>query len=133
MAVSITDRVVSSISYFTFGIFSLVWIIFANLTRRSITPFLNFNLYQAIFISVALACFSLIYQIGINLLSIIPFVGKMVVAFDIFFNSTPIYYGFTLSSLIIALLLSYLIIMSLIGIRPYIPVISDIINGTFGG
>ncbi len=131
--VSLTDRIVSVLAYYTCGIFSIIWLIFANVTNRSITPFLSFNLYQAIFLSVALAVISLIYSIAVNILSVVPFVGALVEKFVVFFNQTPLYFGFTISGFIVTLLLSYLAIMSLLERRPYLPLISNIINSNFGG
>ena len=131
--VSLTDRVVSLLAYFTLGIFSIIWIIFANITNRRITPFLTFNLYQAIFLSVALAVISLVYSIAVNILYVVPFIGSLVEKFDLFVNRTPIYNSFTLSGLIVTILLTYLAILSLMGKRPHIPLISNVINCYFGG
>ncbi|MBQ8475455.1 hypothetical protein IJ531_00170 [bacterium] len=131
--VSLTDRLVSALSYYTCGIFSIIWIVFANVTNKRMTPYLTFNLYQAIFLSVALAVISLIYSIAANILVVIPFLGGMVKSFNLFFNQTPLYFGFTLSGFIVTLILTYLALFSLLGKRPYIPLISDIINTNFGG
>jgi len=131
--VSITDRIVSVLAYYTCGIFSIIWIIYANVTNKRITPFLIFNLYQAIFLSVALAVVSLIYSISANILSVIPLIGGLVRRFDVFFNQTPLFFGFTISGLVVTIVLTYLAVMSLTGKRPYIPLISDVINCNFGG
>ena len=69
----------------------------------------------------------------VNILSVVPFIGKLVKSFHIFFNLTPVYFGFTITGFIVTLFLIYLSILSLLGIRPYIPLISDIINTNFGG
>lgn len=130
---TITDRVVSVLSYYTFGIFSIIWIIFANVTKKRISPFLSFNLYQSIFVSVCLAVVSLIYSIAINFISVIPFIGNLAKSFDLFFNQTPLYFTFSISGLLVTILATYLAIMSLLGKKPYLPVISDIITSNFGG
>ena len=127
------DRIISILAYFTFGIFSIIWIVFANMTRKTMSSFLTFNLYQAIFISVVLAVISLIYSIAINLLSVIPFVGNLARWFDVFFNQTPLYFTFTISGLIVTMLVIYLSIMSLLGRRAYLPIVSEIISSNFGG
>ncbi len=133
MAPSLSDRIVSVLAYFTFGIFSIIWIVFANLTKKPISSFLGFNLYQAIFVSIVLAVFSLIYSIAINLLSVVPFVGKFAELFDIFFNQTPLYFTFTISGLFVTLIISYLSILTLLGKKPYIPMVSDTVKASFGG
>ena len=130
---SLESKIVSILSYFTFGIFSIIWIVFANVTKRRMDSFLIFNLYQAIFISVVLAVISLIYDIALNILSVIPFISKLANAFNIFFNQTPMFFTFTLSGLLVTLLVVYLSIMSILGKKPYIPAVSDIISTNFGG
>jgi len=132
MNISLADRIISVLAYYTFGIFSLIWIVFANLTKKRISSFLSFNLYQAIFLSVVFAVISLLYGIAIDLISVIPFVGKFARAFNLFFNDTPIYFTFTLSGLLVTLLVSYLALFSLLGKKPYLPLISDIIKTNFG-
>lgn len=131
--VSLLDRIVSSLSYCTMGIFGVIWIIFANLTKRRMTSFVVFNLYQSIFISVALAVISLLYSIAINILVVIPFLGVLAKKFDLFVNQTPIYFGYTISGFIVALLVVYLTVLCLMGRRPHIPYISNVVNGNFGG
>ena len=133
MAPKISDRIISILCYYTFGMFSIIWLIFSYVTKRRISPFLSFNMYQAIFVSIVLAIISLLYNISINLLSVIPFVGKVAMWFDVFFNKTPIYFTFTLSGLFVTLLVLYFSILCLMGKRPNVPLISDIVNANFGG
>ena len=132
-SVSLQDRIVSAIAYFSCGIFSIIWIIFANITHKHITPFLSFNLYQAIFFSVVLAVISLLYSIVLNILLVVPVIKHLIYWFDLYFNKTPLFSGYTISGSILLVILIYLIILSLMGRRPYIPVISDIVNINFGG
>lgn len=131
--VNLSDRIISVLSYYTCGIFSLIWIVFANITGKKITPFLMFNVYQAIFVSVVLAAISFLYQIAINVLAVIPFIGGLVKSFNVFFNATPVYFGFTISGLIVTIFLTYLSIYSLLGKRPFVPFVSDMVNMNFGG
>jgi len=133
MKIAISDRLISIFAYFTFGIFSIVWLLFVNFTKQRITPYLMFNLYQAIFISVILAVISLVYEIALGFISVIPFIGKLANSFDIFFNRTPMHLSFTISGLIVTLLVVYLSILCLLGKKPYIPYISDVVQSNFGG
>lgn len=133
MKVSFGDRIVSILAYFTFGMFSIIWLIYANLTKKRTSSFLAFNLYQAIFVSIVLFIFGYLYSIAVNLMSVIPFVGKFVHTFNIFFNETPLWFNFTLSGFIVTLLVLYLSFISLIGKRAHIPLISDIVKTNFGG
>lgn len=133
MNISLTDKIVSVLSYFTFGFFSLIWIIYANITKKPMSRFLTFNLYQAIFISVVLAVVSLVYSIAINFLSAVPFLRTLARNFDLFFNRTPMYFDFTLSGLLVTIILLYLSILALMGKKSYIPAISDVVSTNFGG
>lgn len=130
---SISDRILSIISYYTFGIFSIIWIVFANVTKKRISPFLYYNLFQSIIISVVLAFISLIYDIAINFMSTIPLIGNIARAFEQFFNKTPIFFTFTLSGFIVTIIISLLAIMCLFGKKPQIPLISNIVQSGFNG
>lgn len=132
MRITFLDRLVSILAYFTFGIFSVIWFIFASVTKKNISSYLMFNLYQAIFISVIFAVIGLVYGIAIDLMSVIPFIGKLVLAFDAFFNRTPLYFSFTISGFIVTLVVVYLSVLSLIGKKPYIPLVSDVVKSNFG-
>lgn len=127
-----SDRIVSILSYITMGIFSIIWLIFANLTNKHLSPFLTFNLYQAIFISIVLYIISFLYQIAIGFLNAVPFINTYIRAFDIFFNQTPLYFSYTVSGLVITLLLLYLSLISLFGKKPFIPVVSNLVKINIG-
>lgn len=133
MKVALSDRFISVLAYTTFGIFSLIWILYANFTKKEMSPFLKFNIFQAIFLSIILYIISLLYEIAIKFLSIIPLVGKFINAFDIFFNQTPIYFTLTLSGFLTALLVIYLSITSILGKKAYLPAISDVVQSNTGG
>jgi len=113
--------------------FSIIWLIFASFTKRRISPYLTFNMYQAIFVSVVFAVISLLYSFMINILSVVPFLGRFVKEFDIFFNQTPVYFSTSLSGLFVTMFLMYLCLMVILNKRPYVPYISDITKSNFGG
>ena len=50
MNISLTDKIVSVLTYYTFGIFGLIWLVYAYLAKKSINSFCIFNIYQSIFI-----------------------------------------------------------------------------------
>lgn len=133
MKISLTDRLVSALAYCTFGFFSIIWIIYANITNKRISPFLQFNLYQAIFLSVVLFIFSILYEIAVGFVGLLPFVGKYITSLNIFINATPIFFGFTITSLLVFVLCIFLSVASIFGIRPRIPLISNIVTANFGG
>lgn len=127
------DRIAAFLSYYTIGMFGLIWIIFSHFTNRKVNSFLSFNIYQSIFVSVFLAVISMIYGIALNFVSVVPIIGKLIVSLDIYINQTPMYASFTLCGFVLTVFLSYLAILSLLGKKPYVPYISNIIGSNFRG
>ena len=127
------ERIVSALSYFTFGIFGIIWIVYVNVTKKPVTKFATYNVFQCMLVSLTLAVIAyaydlLVYRFGV----IIPILGKILRPFDLFFNQTPIYFGFTISGLIVTIFLFYLIVASLLGKKPFVPFISNIIDCNLG-
>jgi len=130
---SFLDRIVSILTYSTMGIFGLIWLIFTHLTKKRISQYVSFNIYQSIFISVIFAVIHYIYEIGSSLVKMIPFIGGLFDKLDIILNHTPILFAPSITGLLLLVFISYLILISLIGRKPFIPYISDIIQTNFGG
>ena len=130
---NISDRIVSGITYFTFGIFGIIWLIYVNVAKKQMSPFVLFNIMQSCFITVLLAVIGYAYSIILNLILAIPVIGNMFKNFDLFFNGTPIYLGYSVSGLFMTILTFYLIIFSLLGKRPFVPFISPIIKANVRG
>ena len=133
MNISLTDKIVSVLTYYTFGIFGLIWLVYAYLAKKSINSFCIFNIYQSIFISVILYIISLLWGIAIGFISVVPLIGKFMVSLDIFINQTPMYFSFTLSGFVLMVFLSYLAVLSFLGRKPFVPYVSNIIRSNFGG
>lgn len=133
MNISLTDKIVSVLTYYTFGIFGLIWLVYAYLAKKSINSFCLFNIYQSIFISVILYIISLLWGIAIGFISVVPLIGKFMVSLDIFINQTPMYFSFTLSGFVLMVFLSYLAVLSFLGKKPFVPYVSNIIRSNFGG
>lgn len=132
MKTAISDRLISMLFYYTFGMFGLIWLIWANVTKNRITRFVNFNIYQSIFLSVIFAVISYIYSIMYDLIVKVPFVGNLLYKFNLFFFETPLFFTFTFSGLIITLFLLYIFAMLLMGKIPFLPIISNIVKTNFG-
>ena len=129
---SIVDRIVSAITYFTFGIFGIIWLVFVVVAKKPMTKFATFNIFQSCLISVLLALIGLAFDLILKISHVIPFLGNIISSIDIFINRTPIYFGYSISGLIITILIGYLIIFSLIGKKPFVPFVSSIIENNIG-
>jgi len=126
------DRTVSALTYFTCGIFGIIWIIYVNFAKKPLSNFNRYNIFQSILVSLIFALFSYLFGI-INKIGLsIPILGKIIEPVNLFFNGTPIYFGYSISGLIIVIIIGYLMIMSLLGKKPYIPVISEAIQANTG-
>lgn len=125
------ERIICALSYLTFGIAGVVWIIICAVMKNPLSSFSAYNIYQSIFFSIFIYILSLICSIAVGLLGVVPIIGKLTNTFVIFFTQTPIYFGYTLSGLIIFVLVCYLALFALIGRYPYIPFISEIIGSNF--
>lgn len=129
--VQLMERIISALSYITFGIAGVIWVIVSYIAKNRMSQFCSFNVYQSIFFSFFLYILTLICGIAAGLLSAVPFLGKIINDFTLFFAQTPIYFGYTLWGLIIFVIVCYLSIFALLGKYPYLPFISDVIGSNF--
>ncbi len=129
--VQIMERIISALSYLTFGMAGVIWIVVCYIAKNPMSQFCSYNIYQSIFFSIFIYILSLFCSIAAGLLSAVPFLGKMVNDFTLFFAQTPIYFGYTLWGLVIFVITCYLILFSLLGRYPYLPFISDVIGSNF--
>lgn len=131
LGVQMLERIISALSYITFGMAGVVWIIVCYITKNQMSSFCSYNIYQSIFFAVFIYILSLFCSIVMGLLSAVPFLGKLINDFAIFFAGTPVYFGYSLWGLIIFLIICYLAIFSFFGRYPYLPFISDVIGSNF--
>lgn len=121
------ERVVSALSYITLGTVGFIFMLIAFFNRTNIKPFLRYHIFQSIFLSIA---YFLIYNLlgfAVNLFSLIPFVGGLLLQLTIYLNM-PLLFGFSLIEFVITLFLFYLAWTSFFGQMSYIPWVSDVIK-----
>ena len=131
ITVQLMERLICALSYITFGIVGVIWIVISYIIKNSMSQFCTYNIYQSIFFSFFLYILSLICSIAAGFLGAIPVVGNFVNNFVIFFTQTPIYFGYTLWGFIVLVFICYFVIFVIFGRYPYIPFISDVINSGF--
>ena len=129
------ERVLSALAYLTCGFVGIILIIVTVFIKVSLKPFVKFNCYQAILLGFIFAFLQCTYNLVDNLLQlleIIPFLGKFLYSVFAFFAfylmSFPVLFGLPLLSSIVILILFYLIIMTLLGKSPTLPYISNAIQ-----
>ena len=119
------ERILAAATYLTAGGAGFIWLIIASLLKKNITPFLNYHIFQSIFLSIAY----FILSTFISLIYIILYRIPIINAIPYFINMPiPILFGLSIIQAITTLILLYLAISSFMGIYTYIPWASDIIK-----
>jgi len=119
------DRVISVLTYLTMGFIGFIWIIISVLNKKNIKPFIKFNIFQSILISLILVVFNLAMTLFLQIVGIIPFVGQAFLNIYYYLFNFPIIFTLSLFNIAFISLLIYLIFNSFMGKYPEIPVISD--------
>ena len=121
------ERIVAALSYLTMGMVGFVWLIIGLFTNARLKPFLQYHIFQSIFISLGFAVLSILVGWISNLLSVIPFINKVVAQINFLLNM-PLIFDYSLLQTAIYAFLAYLAITSFMGRFSYIPWVSDIID-----
>ena len=121
------ERIVAALSYLTMGMVGFVWLIIGLFTNARLKPFLQYHIFQSIFISLGFAVLSSLVGWVSNLLSVIPFINKVVAQINFLLNM-PLIFDYSLLQTAIYAFLAYLAITSFMGRFSYIPWVSDIID-----
>ncbi len=124
---SMIERIVASLSYLTMGMAGFIWLIVSLFTNARLKPFLQYHIFQSIFISLGFTVLSLFIGFVSNILSFIPLINKLVAQIAFLLNM-PLLFGYSLIQIVIYSVLIYLAGTSFIGKFSYIPWISDIIG-----
>lgn len=125
------ERLIASACYI-FPLVGFIFIVLSYLMKKDLRPFLKYHVFQSIFIAFAL--WVLVTGIGyaMNLFSIIPVV-KNVVGMITFLINTPLFFGFSMVTLVYTVFVFYLILGALFGKASYVPWVSDIIKANLRG
>lgn len=121
------EKLIASLSYLTMGFVGFVWLLIGIFTKNTLRPYLKYHIFQSIFISIAYFLASAFLGLIMNILSIIPIVNQLVLAFTFYFNA-PILFGFSVIEFACFAVVLYLVITSIQGKFSYIPWVSEIIK-----
>ena len=121
------ERIVAALTYLTMGMVGFIWLIIGLFTKARLKPFLQYHIFQSIFISLCFALLSILIGWLSNLLSFIPVINQIVAQITFWLNM-PLIFDYSLIQALIYLFLIYLAITSFIGKYSYIPWVSDIID-----
>ena len=121
------ERIVAGLSYPTYGLVGFVWLILGLFTNAKLRSFMQYHIFQSIFLSIAIYLLGMLLEFILNMLRLIPVVNIIVLNIVMFFNS-PVLFGLSIIQVIITALLLYCGITAFLGIRTYIPFVSEIID-----
>ena len=121
------ERIIAAASYITMGMAGFIWIIIGAVTRQNIRPFLKFNIFQSIFLSLLFFILSAFLSFIFGIFGAIPFIGN-IISTSVFYVTVPMFLSFSVINAVMSLFILYLAITSLLGLYSYIPWVSNIIR-----
>lgn len=129
------EKIISILSYITFGMAGFVWLIFGAFMKQSLRPFIKYHIYQSIFLSILFFIVSNFLILIVNMLQIIPVINLLAGAISYFFAVSIINIGFLHLSIVqigIFVLIVYLSVGVVNNKYSYLPWVSDIIKVNIG-
>lgn len=124
---ALIEKIIAGLTYITMGTVGFVWLLIGLFTKSKIKPFLQYHIFQSIFISIAFFLLNAFLGLIMNILSFIPLVNQLVLQFTFYLNA-PFLFGFSVIQALMYSVLGYLVVTSLQGQFSYLPYISEIIK-----
>ncbi|MFR1672018.1 MAG: hypothetical protein ACLSWI_03630 [Candidatus Gastranaerophilaceae bacterium] len=121
------ERIVAAFSYITMGFVGFIWLILGLFTKARLRPFMQYHIFQSIFLSIGFVLLYYIVGFISNILSIIPFINKLV-AQIIFLLNMPLIFDYSLIQTVVYVFMFYLAITAFMGKYSYVPYVSEIID-----
>lgn len=121
------ERLIAALSYLTMGFVGFFWLLLGIFTKSKLRPFLQYHIFQSIFISIAYFLICQFLGLIMNILSIIPLVNQLIMQFTLFLNM-PLILSFSLIQIVVYAIIFYLAATSFQGQYSYLPMVSDIIK-----
>lgn len=121
------ERIVAALSYLTMGFAGFIWLILGLFTKANLRPFMQYHIFQSIFISIAFVLLSYIVGFLSNILSVIPVINRLAAQLTFLLNM-PLLLDFSIIQIVIYVFMIYLAVTSFLGKYTYIPYVSEIID-----
>ena len=125
------EKIVGALTYITMGMAGFIWLILGLFTKARLKPFLQFHIFQSIFLALGFAVISLFVGWVSNILSFIPLINKIVAQINFLLNM-PWLFGYSFIQVILYTFLFYLAIQAFRGKYSYVPWVSEIIGHNIG-
>ena len=125
------NRTIASLCYITMGFVAFIWLLVSFFRKSPMNPFLQYHIFQSIFISIAFFLLNMICGFALNILSYIPLINKLV-AWLTFLLNAPLIGPYSLIQAVVFLLILYLAFTSFMGAYSRVIWVSDIIDHNIG-
>jgi uncharacterized membrane protein len=121
------EKIIGALTYITMGMAGFVWLIIGLFTKARLKTFLQFHIFQSIFLALAFAVISIFVGWVSNLLSVIPLINKVVAQINFLLNM-PWFFNYSFIQVILYAFLFYLAIQAFRGKYSYVPWVSEVIG-----
>jgi hypothetical protein len=125
--ITVGDRLFSATSYLTFGWGGMIVLVIYYFAKRTASSFLQFNVFQSIFISLLYFVLAMLLGFVCQILSFIPFINYLVAQIAFLLNR-PFFGDYSLIQAFVTGLVFYMTIWSLLGKYPKVYWVSNIIK-----
>ena len=80
------EKLIAALSYLTMGKVGFFWLLLGIFTKNKIRPFLQYHIFQSIFISIAFFLLGFLADSIFGILSYIPYVNQLILRLTYFFG-----------------------------------------------
>lgn len=124
------EKVVSVLSYFTWGLAGLIYLIIALIRKQGLRNFIRYHVFMSIFLSILIFIISKVLMFVVDILGYIPYVKAVVFSITLLLIKPIQILGlnFSIVTLLIYGLLTYLSVGAIMGKYSYLPWISEVIS-----
>ena len=126
-AITVSDRIVSLLSYITAGWAGLIYLVIIYFRKKHPSHFLRYNVFQSIFISFFYFVLCMVIGFIANLLLAVPFINSVISWFILIFNR-PLVFEFSIIQIFMICLFAYMSLFALVGKYPRVYWVSKIID-----
>ncbi len=118
------ERLVCAFSYLSAGWVGLIYFIILYFMKKTTTRFLRYNVFQSIFLALALFLISVVCKFVFSLILWIPFINTLLSGILLLLNK-PFIFNYSIIQFLMCIFFLYLAGMSFMGRYPKVYWISD--------
>jgi len=127
------ERILAALTYLSAGFVGVVWLIIAALSKKRVTNFLMYHIFQCIFLTIVYYLLTEFGKMIFFILYKIPFINMLLSNLQYYLNLLSSFaFGLTFIQLITTIIILYLTVTSAMGYYSYLPWVSNIISGQTG-